>query len=148
MPAWESACKLRAYGPQWPTVEQPSEDEEELRLWSREELWVKITVCPRLQPSHTTNITISRIKCERYIFIKKCVRSSIEVRHCVWLCSASICIFVVYNRLALNWNLSILKVEEFLIFFSFFFFCGLLILISIVVGACRTIRKNLGKRLG
>ena len=30
--------------------------------------------------SHTTNITFSRIKCERYIFIKKCVRSFIEVR--------------------------------------------------------------------
>ena len=31
--------------------------------------------------SHTRNITLSRIKCERYIFfIKKCVRSFIEVR--------------------------------------------------------------------
>ena len=29
--------------------------------------------------SHTTNIILSRIKCERYIFIKKCVRSFIEV---------------------------------------------------------------------
>ena len=39
---------------------------------------------------HTTNITLSRIKCERYIFIKKCVRSFIEVGHDVWLCSACI----------------------------------------------------------
>ena len=30
--------------------------------------------------------TLSRIKCERYIFIKKCVCSFIEVRHYCWLC--------------------------------------------------------------
>ena len=40
-----------------------------------------VAVCPRLQL--TFNIqpisTLSRIKCERYIFIKKCVRSFIEV---------------------------------------------------------------------
>ena len=30
--------------------------------------------------SQTTTITLSRIKCERYIFIKKCIRSFIEVR--------------------------------------------------------------------
>ena len=36
--------------------------------------------------SHTTNITLSRIKCGRYIFIKKSVRSFIEVRHYCWLC--------------------------------------------------------------
>ena len=34
--------------------------------------------------SHTTNI--SSFECERYIFIKKCVRSFIEVRHYCWLC--------------------------------------------------------------
>ena len=40
-----------------------------------------VAVCLRLQlTSHTRNITLSRIKCERYIFIKKCVRSFIEVR--------------------------------------------------------------------
>ena len=46
-------------------------------------------------PTHlspTRNITLWRIKCERYIFIKKCIRSFIEVRHYVWLCSAYICI--------------------------------------------------------
>ena len=30
--------------------------------------------------SHTRNITLSRIKCGRYIFIKKCIRLFIEVR--------------------------------------------------------------------
>ena len=58
--------------------------------------------------SHTRNITLSRIKRERYIFIKKCVRSFIEVGHYVWLCSAYICICIflfvyvlwVYNILS------------------------------------------------
>ena len=47
-----------------------------------------VAVCPRLQfTSHTQETsTLSRIKCERYIFIKKCVRSFMEVRHYVWLC--------------------------------------------------------------
>ena len=47
-----------------------------------------VAVCPRLQlTSHTQpTSTLSRIKCERYIFIKKCVRSFIEVCHYVWLC--------------------------------------------------------------
>ena len=74
--------RQRALGPQWPTVEQPSQDEKEMLLWSREELGVKITVCPRLQLiSHTQpSSTQSRIKCKRYIFIKKCVRSFIKVR--------------------------------------------------------------------
>ena len=49
--------------------------------------------------SHITNInpfaTLSRIKCKWYIFIKKCVRSFIEVRRCVWLCFA--CIIRLYN---------------------------------------------------
>ena len=60
-----------------PRLSNPSQDEEEVLLWSREELWVKITVCPRLQlTSHTQpTSTLSRIKCARYIFIKKCVRS-------------------------------------------------------------------------
>ena len=26
MPAWESACRLRALGPQWPTVKQPNQN--------------------------------------------------------------------------------------------------------------------------
>ena len=34
--------------------------------------------------SHTTNITLSRIKCERLYFYKEC--SFIEVRHYCWLC--------------------------------------------------------------
>ena len=46
-----------------------------------------VAVCPCLQlTSHTQpTSTLSRIKYERYIFIKKCVRSFIGVRHYVWL---------------------------------------------------------------
>ena len=85
--SWRQDAELRPAadrgpcGPQWPPVEQPSQDEEKVLVWS-EELWVNITVCPRFQLiSHTQpTLTLSRIKCERYIFIKKCVRSIIEVR--------------------------------------------------------------------
>ena len=47
-----------------------------------------VVVCPRLHLTYHTQptSTLSGIKCERYIFIKKCVRSFIEVRHCCWLC--------------------------------------------------------------
>ena len=88
-------------GPQWPMVEQPSQDEEEVLLWS-EELWIKITVCLRLQLiSHTQPaLTLSRRKCERCIYMQNCFRSFIEVRHYVWLCSAYICICIcmrLYN---------------------------------------------------
>ena len=53
-----------------------------------------VAVCPRLQLiSHTQpTSTLSRIKCERYIFIKKCVRSFIEVVIIVDYVSAYICI--------------------------------------------------------
>ena len=46
-------------------------------------------------PSHTRNITLLRIKCEKYIFIKKCVRSFIEVRHYCWL-FPPIFVYVLY----------------------------------------------------
>ena len=36
-----ASYRQRALGPQWPTVEQPSQDEEEVLLWS-EELWVNM----------------------------------------------------------------------------------------------------------
>ena len=44
-------------------------------------------------PTHlspTRNITLSRIKCERYIFIKKCIRSLLK-SSLRWLCSVYIC---------------------------------------------------------
>ena len=68
-----SSGRERVLGPQWPTVEQLSQDEEDVLLWSKEELWVKITVCPRLQLISDTQptSTLSRIKCEIYIFYKE-----------------------------------------------------------------------------
>ena len=65
-----------------------------------------VAVCPRLQlTSHKQpTSTLSRIKCERYIFIKKCVRSFVHwSRRRVWLRYPYICIRIVvwlwlYNR--------------------------------------------------
>ena len=51
--------------------------------------------------SHTTNITLSRIKCERLYFYKEVCSFVHKSRHYVWLCFACICIRVyilwVYN---------------------------------------------------
>ena len=65
-----------------------------------------VAVCLRLQlTSHTQpTSTLSRIKCcERYILIKKCVRSFIEVHHYVWVCFRNI---VVYSYITIDRTLS------------------------------------------
>ena len=101
MPNWEPAADRGLWGLSDPRLSNPSQDEEEVLLWS-EELGVKITVCPFLQlTSHTQpTSTLSRIKCERYILIKKCVRSFIEVIIIVDYVSAYICICMrLYNTL-------------------------------------------------
>ena len=71
-----------------PKLSNPSQDEEEVLLWPRKNLgqYSSLFLSPT-HLSHTTNITLSRIKCERYIFIKKCVRSFVEVVINSWLCS-------------------------------------------------------------
>ena len=96
----ETICRIETscrQGAQWPTVEQLSQDEKRVLLWSWEELWVKISLSPSLTHlSHPRNITLSRIKCRRYIFIKKCVRSFIEIRHYCWLCSRLYLYFYMY----------------------------------------------------
>ena len=47
-------------------------------IWEEEVL--SLSICLSTHLSHTTETsTLSRIKCERYIFIKKCVYSFIEV---------------------------------------------------------------------
>ena len=65
-----------------------------------------VAVCPRLQlTSHTQpTLTLSRIKCERYIFIKKCVRSFIEnviivdyVSAYTWICIRVYLYLVIYD---------------------------------------------------
>ena len=98
---WEPAAD-RGFGPSvthgWAT---------QSRWWRiaamlRRTLAQYVAVCPRLQlTSHTQpTSTLSRIKYERYIFIKKCVRSFIEVRYYCWLC---FCLYLyvlwVYNKI-------------------------------------------------
>ena len=110
MPAWESACRLRASALRTP-VEQLNRMRKKC-CYSQRNLG---SICCRLSPSptplsHITNInpfaTLSRIKCERYYFLKKCVRSFIEVFIIVDYVSACICIRIVvswlYNRCSLD----------------------------------------------
>ena len=100
--------RLRALGPQRPTVEQPSQNVKEVLLWSEENWDQYVAVCPRLQlTSHTQpTSTLSRIKCERYTFIKKCVRSFVHLKFVIIVDYISAYIFVyvlcicmwLYNR--------------------------------------------------
>ena len=98
MPVWESACRLRACGPQWPTVEQSQPRWGRSAAMVRRTLGQYVAVCFHLQlTSHTQpTSTLSRIKCERYIFIKMCVCSFIEVVIIVDYVSAYICIMYMY----------------------------------------------------
>ena len=106
MPAWESACRLGACGPQRPMVErlQPR--------WKRSAAMARITcgqyvaVCPRLQlTSHTQPTSIlSRIKCERIYFYKEVCEFVNWSRHYCWLC---FCIYL-YMYVAIQ-NLHIVK---------------------------------------
>ena len=70
--------------------------------------WGSICSSLSLSPthlSHTRNITLSRIKCERYIFIKKRVCLFIEVVHYCWLCFhiySCICIMSIQQLLTLQ----------------------------------------------
>ena len=77
----ENQCRLRALRPSvthsWAT---PAKIRKKY-CYGREK---NLSQYSNLSPSpthlsHTTNITLSRIKCERYIFIKKCICSFIEV---------------------------------------------------------------------
>ena len=78
--------RQRALGPQWPTVEQPQP------RWERSAAMVRRTFGrnngPSLSPltSHTQETSPFRELSVRDIFIKKYVRSFIEVRHYCWQC--------------------------------------------------------------
>ena len=73
MPAWESACRLRACGPQWPTVEQPQP------RWGRSAAMVARRTLGQnnsLSPSsthlsHTTNINPFENKVWEIYFYKE-----------------------------------------------------------------------------
>ena len=88
---WEPAAERGLWTLSDPRLSNPAKMRKKYCL-------VNIAVCPRLQLiSHTQpTSTLSRIKCERYIFIKKCVRSFVRsfvvVCHYCRLCSTYICI--------------------------------------------------------
>ena len=87
MPAWEPAADRGLWALSNPQLSNPAKMRKKC-CYGQKNLGQYVAVCPRLQlTSHTQpTSTLSRIKCERYIFIKKCVRSFIEVRHYCWLC--------------------------------------------------------------
>ena len=81
----ESQHQTEGFGPQDPGW-AAQQNEEEVPLWSEElgvNMWPSIPSPTHL--SHITNInpfaTLSRIKCERYIFLK-----SVFIHHYCWLC--------------------------------------------------------------
>ena len=90
----ESQRQTEGFGPSvthsWPTLAKMRKK----CFYGQENLGQYVAFCLRLQlPSQTQpTSTLSRIKCERYILIKKCVRSFIEVVIIVDYVSASICI--------------------------------------------------------
>ena len=91
--------RQKALGPQWPTVEQPQAKMWQKCCYGRRRTWSQYS---SLSPSpthlsHTTNITLSRIKCERYIFIKKCIRSFIEVHILCLIMFLLIFVLQLYN---------------------------------------------------
>ena len=76
-------------GPQWSTVDQPSQDEEDVLLWPREKVWVNIAVRPCLHSflSHNKHHPFENKVWEIYIFIKKSIRSLLKSFVISWLCS-------------------------------------------------------------
>ena len=82
MSKWDPAADRGLWALSDPRLSKPSQDEaKEVLLWS-EELGVNIAVCPCLQLiSHTQETSTFKEESVRdYIFIKKCIRSFIEVR--------------------------------------------------------------------
>ena len=99
MPEWEPAPD-RELGSSGPTVEQLSQNEEEVLL--SEELWVNMWQSIPVSSSPLTHNQYQpfRIKRERYIFIKKRVRSFFEV--VIMFLFTFACIWI-YNTMKNNW---------------------------------------------
>ena len=71
------------------------------KIWER--VILSLSICFSTNLSHTTETsTLSRIKCERYIFIKKCVRSFIEVRKLCLIMFPLIFVLRLYNTSVLS----------------------------------------------
>ena len=83
MPKWELTADRGLWALSDPRLSKPQPRWGRSAAMVARRTWGQyVAVCSRLQlTSHTQpTSTLSRIKCERYIFIKKCVRSFIEVR--------------------------------------------------------------------
>ena len=74
--------RQRALGPQWPTVEQPSQDEY---YCTAVLLGQYSSLSPSQFISHTRNITLSRMKCGRLYFYKEACSFVHCSRHYCWL---------------------------------------------------------------
>ena len=81
----ESQCQTEGYGPSVTHGYAAQPECERSAAMVRRTLGQYVAVCPHLQiTSHTQpTSTLSSIKCERYILIKKSIRSFIEVRQYV-----------------------------------------------------------------
>ena len=92
--AVRTSSRQRACSPQWPLVEQPSRMRKKCS-YSQRNLGSIYCSLFRLQlTSHTQPFrNLSRIECERYIFLKKCLRSFIIVDYV----SACICLRIVVS---------------------------------------------------
>ena len=80
MPEWEPAADRGLWALSDPRLSNPSQDEEECCYGQKNLGQYSILSLSPTHLAHTRNITLSRIKCEWYIFIKKCIHSFIEVR--------------------------------------------------------------------
>ena len=101
---WKPAADIRPSGTHgWATLAKMRKE----CCYGQKNLGQYVAVCSRLQlTSHTQpTSTLSRIKCERYIFIKKCVSSFVHWRSYIMFdyVSAYICICIcmqLYNNSA------------------------------------------------
>ena len=71
------------------------------KIWEEEVL--SLSICLSTHLSHTTETSaFSRIKCKRYIFKKKCVRSFIEVRKLCLIMFPLIFVLRLYKIISLS----------------------------------------------
>ena len=107
-----ASLQTEGCGPQRPPVEQlqPRCKRSGAMAWRRS--WVNIAVCPSFYSSLKHHTNIENKVWEIYIFIKKCVRSFIEVRKlCLIMFPLCICIWL-YNMRTLTSTLSLESCKE------------------------------------
>ena len=112
---WEPAPD-RGLGPSGPTVERPSRMRKKCCYGQRN--LGSICGSRSRSPNHLSHIsninlfaTLSRIKCEKYIFIKKCVRSFIEVLTLLLTMFPCILVYVLCGYTTLDMTLNNLLVR-------------------------------------